>query len=274
MDSFHNIVVFNCAVYSICSDLKNSISRTEGCNTFRLWLNTKEQPQKIKGILLHRHDGNSTESDGQQHQMQPPDTHARKNINTYVTYWHFHTDPPPLFLWEVIQVQTLTLTLGFTGQKVCFPRFTPYYLFMKQRKREAVSQRGRETERNPPAWGLWCGKQNLLFNLASNGIHMTHPELVCTLCRSPFFFFLPSCPSSSSSSVCLLVCVRMRVHAHMALWCSHVCEIGGEWDNMLQIKRARGWRRVDGGGGGVGWTDKENISNRSMLFLNCSLPEK
>lgn len=152
--------------------------------------------------------------------MQPPDTHARKNINTYVTYWHFHTDPPPLFLWEVIQVQTLTLTWGFTGQKVCFPRFTPYYLFMKQRKREAVSQRGRETERNPPAWGLWCGKQNLLFNLASNGIHMTHPELVCTLCRSLFF-------SSSRLVLLLLLCVYLFVFAcactHTWLCDVHMC---------------------------------------------------
>lgn len=103
-----------------------------------------------------------------------------KRIRDVLTNSHAHR-PTTSFLWDVVQVQTLTLTQGFKGQKVCFPRFTPYYLFMKQGGGDGETQRGRETERNPPARGLWCGKQNLLFNLPSNGIHMRHPELVHTL---------------------------------------------------------------------------------------------
>lgn len=126
-------------------------------------------------------------------------THTRNNANAYVTHSCTHR-PTTSFLWEVVQVQILTLTRGFKGQKVCFPRFTPYYLFMKQRGRDGEIQRGKETERNPPVRGLWCGKQNLLFNLPSNGIHMTHPELVHTVCQ----FF-----SSLCLPACLLVCVCM-----------------------------------------------------------------
>lgn len=139
-----------------------------------------------------------------------------KHIRDVLTHAH---RPTTSFLWEVVQVQSLTLTLGFAGQKVCFPRFTPLlFIHETERKREGESRRGRETERNPPVRGLWCGKQNLLFNLPSNGIHMTHPELVHTVQRS--FFLL-------SFSLCLLVCVCMHMHAHMALVVSTcVCDRG------------------------------------------------
>lgn len=109
------------------------------------------------------------------------------------------------FLWEVVQVQTPTLTQGFKGQTVCFPRFTPYYLFMKQRGREGGTRRRREMERNPPAWSLWCGKKISFFNLPSNGTHMTHPEPARTL---PVF-----------TCLCLHV---LRTHTWV-LWCPHVC---------------------------------------------------
>lgn len=68
-----------------------------------------------------------------------------RNSNIHVVY----TDPPPSFLWEGNQVQRLILTQGFRGQKVCFPRFTPYYLFMKRAVREGETRNRRETEESP-----------------------------------------------------------------------------------------------------------------------------
>lgn len=131
---------------------------------------------------------------------------VHKNKNTYVMSWHthMHTDLPPLSCGKSSRCK-LWPWLGCRGQKVCFSRFTPYYLFMKQRGRDGESQKGREMERNPPAWGLWCGKQNLLFNLPSNGIHMTHPDLVRFVCQ--FFSVL-----SFSVYLFAFACV---VHAHM-----------------------------------------------------------
>ncbi len=171
-----------------------------------------------------------------------------KGIRDVLSNLHAHR-PTTSFLWDVVQVQTLTLTRGFKGQKVCFPRFTPYYLFMKQRGRDGETWRGRETERNPPARGLWCGKQNLLFNLPSNGIHMTHPELVHTL------------PVLLLSVVFTCLCLHELCAHTWFLWCPHVCEIGGEWDNMQQIKLAGGE-----------WTKK--ILVIAPCCCSIALPEK
>lgn len=58
----------------------------------------------------------------------------------------------------------------FTGQKVCFSRFTPYCLFMIQSLREGGAQK----QRNPPSRRSLMWKTESLFKLASNAIQMTH----------------------------------------------------------------------------------------------------
>lgn len=140
-----------------------------------------------------------------------------KNICDVLTHWHAHK-PTTFFLWEVLQVQTLALTQGCKGQTVCFSRFTPYYLFMKQRGRDGESQQGRETKRNPPARGLWCGKQNLLFNLPFNRIHMTHPEFVCQ-------FFTLQFVCVCMFYACARVQHRTRLRQHGGGWTKKILVI-------------------------------------------------
>lgn len=94
--------------------------------------------------------------------------------NTYLLscHTHIHPDLPPLFLWEALQVQHLTLTRGCKGQKVCFSMFTPLLFIDETNRKEWRESESRETARNPQACGLWCWKQYLLFNLPSNQIHV------------------------------------------------------------------------------------------------------
>lgn len=114
--------------------------------------------------------------------------HKKKNTNTYVTWWHMHTDhvspagsDPGAESDPDTQVRR---------SKSLFSQVLPL-LFIHEAERKRRDRKGGKQRGIPPLRGLWCGKQNLLFNLSSNGIHMTHPEPVRALCAplSSFFFF-------------------------------------------------------------------------------------
>lgn len=77
--------------------------------------------------------------------------------------------------------------------------------------KEEGMEREKEMESNPPARGLWCGKQNLRFNLPSNEIHMTHPELVHSHASISLFVFV-------------FTCLSLRVlRTHMVFVMFHTC---------------------------------------------------
>lgn len=82
--------------------------------------------------------------------------------------------------------------------------------------------------------------------------------LICPLMKYTWRILSLYTAMPLSLFVFVFTCLSLRVaHTHGFRDVPHVCKIGGEWDNMQPIKLA----------GGV---DKENISNRSMLLLNCS----
>lgn len=158
----------------------------------------------------------------------------------------------PSFRWEVIQVQSVTLTQKFTGHKICLPRFTPYYCFMKQaanRRRRGTKE---EKQRDPPAWGLWCASNNLL-NLPSNGVHMMRFEPKHTTVYVPFLL-------SSDLSFTYLQKPTHTCFSGEAVWRKEA-----ERGNMQQIKCTKGG----------GWA---GCSKKILVIVPCccsiALPKK
>lgn len=149
-----------------------------------------------------------------------------------------------VFPGEVVQVQTLTLTRVQRSKSLFFQVYPSLFIHETKRKGWSESERQREGEESPSMLPLmWKNQISFLIGpLMENTWHIMSSDALSAASSSVFF--------------CLLfVCA---IHAHAAFVLSTcVCKIGGEWDNMTQIKLAGG-------------LDKENISNHSMLLLNCS----
>lgn len=184
----------------------------------------------------------------------PTNTHTT-NIYMYILYWHSHADRPTtsFFVGSRPGADSDPDTKVQRSKSLFSQVYPLLFIHETERKGGRDSERQRERRRNPPAWGLWCGKQNLLFNLPSNGIHMTLPELVRTVCRPfPLLF------------VCVFTCLRLHVSRTHTwyLWCPHVCEIGGEKEitcNRLKLT-------------GGEWTKK--ILVIAPCCCSIALPEK
>lgn len=169
-----------------------------GCNTSRLWLNTKKEPQSIQVILRHRHDRNSYLTNVMHSQMLSPSACLYPKTQTHMwcpdtlmctqTYHLFPVGSRP--------GANCHLDTRVRRSKSLFCWVDPL-LFIHETKRKGWRDSDKEKDREESLSEAFDVENNLFFNLPSNGIHMTHLEPVHTVCQ----LF-----SSLSFSLCLLVC--------------------------------------------------------------------
>lgn len=119
---------------------------------------------------------------------------------------------------------------GFTGQKVCFPRFYSLLFIHETEKKKGGrdSERGKEREESPSASPLML-KTKISFLIC--------PLMEYTWCVLSLYICFPAV---ELFFLCVFTCLHCLMHTSVC-----VCEGELEWG-----------------------TDKENISNRSMLFFN------
>lgn len=117
-------------------------------------------------------------------------------------------DLPPLSCGKSSRCKLWPWHGGSKVKKFVFPG-SPLIIYSWNK--EEGMEREKEMESYPPARGLWCGKQNLRFNLPSNEIHMTHPELVHSHASISLFVFV-------------FTCLSLRVlRTHMVFVMFHTC---------------------------------------------------
>lgn len=89
-------------------------------------------------------------------------------------------DSTPSFLWQVIQVQILTLTHGDKGQKAGFPRSTPSCLFLKPGGRDGATPPAPARVLGPPFVSS-PALAHVLFAIGREGHNVQHLRAMPTL---------------------------------------------------------------------------------------------
>ncbi len=158
-------------------------------------------------------------------------TRAHKNAHNT----HMHADLKPLSCGKWSRCKLWPWHKGSKVKKFVFPGL-PLIIY-SWNKEEGVERLGKgERPRNPPVWGLWCWKQNLLFNLPSNGIHMTQSAQSPIQC-------LPPLPLSVFFWVYLFV-FACDVHVHMVcVMSTHVWDRSRVTCNRLNTQGGNGQRK-------------------------------